>query len=156
MFGFFDESRFEKRIKDTVEYVLRQSFVQVDSALAKLKDAAGLTVEVAKLKAEIEDLTIQKGRKEEEFARKEREIEHKVGLERKRQEFEIEAAKREAIVTVREEALKADKERFEAQMAFQQERFEEEVGYLKGMVGQVLERLPSIEVAGSVAVKKRG
>lgn len=150
---WFNESQFEKRIKETVEYVMREAFKSVDSGISKLKDAATLTAEVAKLKGEIEDLTIQKSRKEEEFARKEREVEHKVGLERKRQEFELTSGKKEAILEVREKNLEADRKRFEDQMQFHEKRFTEEVTYLKDMIGQVMERLPNI--SAEVTPKKR-
>lgn len=105
---------------------------------------------VSSLREQIETLRIEKGRREEEIARKEREITHKVGLERTRQEFEVEQAKRETTVTLREENLKADRERFTTEMAFTTERFKEEVGYLKDMVGKVLERLPSAEIIANV------
>lgn len=58
---------------------------------------------------------------------KKREVEHKVGLERKRQEFEIQQAKRETEVKVREENLAADKERFKAEMNFQREHLQSEI-----------------------------
>ena len=102
------------------------------------------------LKKEIEDLTIQRDRKMEEFEKKDREVEHKIGLERKRQEFEVEQAKRETTVSLREENLKADRDRFEGQMKFHEERFSAEVTYLKDMVGQVLKRLPSAEIIAKV------
>jgi len=69
-----------------------------------------------------------------------------VGLERKRQEFEIEQAKRETTVAVREENLKADKDRFAEQLKFHEDRFATEVGYLKDMMGQLMERLPTAEI----------
>ncbi len=102
------------------------------------------------LKKEIEDLTIQRDRKMEEFEKKDREVEHKIGLERKRQEFEVEQAKRETTVSLREENLKADRDRFEGQMKFHEERFSAEVTYLKDMVGQVLKRLPSAEIIANI------
>ena len=69
-----------------------------------------------------------------------------VGLERKRQEFEINQARRETPVAVREENLDADRKRFETQMAFTTERFASEVGYLKELMGEVLDRLPTVRV----------
>lgn len=86
-----------------------------------------------------------------EFAKREREIEHKVGLERERQKHELDAAKREALVGVREENLKADRDRFEAQMKFQEERFTKEVGYLKDTLAEVLKRLPSAEFTANLS-----
>ncbi len=109
-----------------------------------------------RLKKEIEDLTMERDRKLEEFERKEREIEHKVGLERKRQEFEVEQAKRETTVSLREENLQADRERFEGQMKFHEERFTEEVTYLKDMVSDVLKRLPSAEIYANISTGAKG
>lgn len=153
MFGF-NQSKMEKSVRESVERIVQNALSQTDTALAKLRQVVDYGAEVLKLREEIETLKIEKGRKEEESARKEREIEHKVGLERKRQEFEMEAAKREATLTVREENLAADRKRFEDQMAFHEKRFSEEVTYLKEMVGQVLERLPNVTVAGSLGRKK--
>jgi hypothetical protein len=94
------------------------------------------------LREEIETLTIEKERREEEFARREREVEHKVGLERKRQEFEVDAAKREAVVTVREENLKADKKRFEEAMKAQSERLDD----MKELLLEMMKRLPTANI----------
>lgn len=153
MFGF-NQSKLEKSVRESVERIVQNALAQTDTTLAKLRQMVDYGAEVLKLREEIETLKIEKGRKEEESARKEREIEHKVGLERKRQEFEVEAAKRDATLTVREENLAADRKRFEDQMAFHEKRFSEEVTYLKEMVGQVLERLPNVTVAGSLGRKK--
>ena len=120
----------------------------VGSALGNTRTGLGKLAQIKKLKEEIEDLTLQKKNREWDYEKKETEIEHKVGLERKRQEFEIEQAKREAIVSVREENLSADKDRFEKQMAFIQKRFEEEVGYLKDIVGKVLSCVEGMQGGG--------
>lgn len=105
------------------------------------------------LKRQITDLEISKAKIVEDNAREKREVTHMVGLERKRQEFEaeqarkgIETAKAEAILKVREENLSAEKKAFAANMEFQQARFEKEVGYLKDLMGQILERLPTVTV----------
>jgi hypothetical protein len=105
------------------------------------------------LRTELEDLKIDKGKIVEENDRKLRETTHMVGLERKRQEFEaeqakkgIEAARQEAILNVREENLKAEREAFLKQMSFQEDRFKKEVGYLKDLMEKVLERLPTVTV----------
>lgn len=113
-------------------------------AIKPAEEAAGRFATVAQLKEEIETLRIEKGRREEDFAKQAREVEHKVGLERKRQEFEVASAKREATLSVREENLKADRARFEEQMKFQTKRFEEEVGYLKTMLGDVLKQVGAL------------
>jgi flagellar motility protein MotE (MotC chaperone) len=75
-----------------------------------------------------------------------------VGLERRRQEFEIGSAKREVTLGVREENLKADRERFEQQMKFTEERFDAEVKYLKDLMGEILKRLPNVEVNKTLEV----
>lgn len=148
------EDAIEKSIRQTVTDILTRALGNVESSLGKLREAVDLGEKVKELQGQVVKLEIQQEKKQEEWNRKERELEHKVGLERKRQEFELEAGKREAIVKVREENLEADKKRFEEQMAFQQKRFEEEVGYLKGMMGQVLERLPKVQVTGKLPSRR--
>lgn len=139
MFGKkLDTSVTEKAIREAVERVVKSALGDAESALAKVR-------EITTLRSDIETLKIEKGRKEEEAARREREIEHKVGLERKRQEFEIEQSKREATVSIREENLKADRERFEEQLKFHEDRFSKEVGYLKEILADIVKRLPSAE-----------
>lgn len=140
MFIITRKSTLAKVIADVHADALRR----VEGELAGIKNVTDLSARVKTLQGQVSDLEIQKSKREEEFARKEREIEHKVGLERKRQEFELESGKKEATLKVREENLKADKERFAEQMSFHEKRFTEEVGYLKEMVANVLERLPNI------------
>lgn len=139
--------KLEKRIESVVREVMTRAIEDTESFLSKLKSTFDIGAQILKLKEELEVLKIEKGRKEEEFAKREREIEHKVGLERKRQEFEIKQAKREALVGVREENLKADQERFSEQLKFHEDRFSKEVGYLKEMLGEMLKRLPSAEIS---------
>ena len=136
----------EAQVKETVRSILTKALSDTETLIGRLKSSFDVAKHIADLKEQLETLRIEKSRKEEEFARKEREVEHKVGLERKRQEFEIAQAKREATVTVREENLAADRKRFEEQLAFHEKRFTDEVKYLKEMVGQVLERLPAVTV----------
>lgn len=111
-----------------------------------IKEELGLSDRVKRLMREVETLTIEKNRQEEDQKRREREVEHKVGLERTRQEFEKEQARREAVVAVREENLEADRNRFEEQMKFTASRFEDEVGYLKEIMTEIMRRLPEISV----------
>ena len=151
MFGLgTSEDRLREIIREAVEEVAQNEEKNLKKRLSGFRNLETLQQKVLELKSNIEDLEISKGRKKEEFEKRERELEHKVGLERKRQEFEVEQAKRETTVTLQEENLQADKDRFEGQMEFHEERFKEEVGYLKKMVGQVLERLPSAEIYASL------
>ena len=124
--------------------------------LSGIRSTLDLSRKVRGLQEQIEKLEIEKGRKDEEFARKEREVEHKVGLERKRSEFEVVASKREAILSVKEENLAADRKRFEDQMEFHERRFSEEVGYLKAIIGELAERLPSLSMTAKLGGAKRG
>ena len=133
--------------KQKLASLVQETIMQATSeALQSWRDTLGKLRERAALVKEIEDLTISKGRREEEFDRREREVEHKIGLERTRQEFEITQAKRETTVSVREENLSADRERFKAEMEFQRAHLEDEIGSLRTLVGQMLERLPSAEI----------
>lgn len=117
---------------------------------ARIEEAAAAALDLEKVKRELSALQLDRDRKQEEYARREREVEHKVGLERKRQEFEVASAKREAVLAVREEALQADRSRFESQMAFHEKRFAEEVGYLKEIIGDLAKRLPSLKMTADI------
>ena len=132
-------SEVEDVIRGTVKEVVLASLGDARDALAKARN-------VSDLQEQINKLEVDKSRREEDIARKERELEHKVGLERTRQAQEIELAKRESSVEIREENLKVDRVRFEEQLQFHEDRFSTEVGYLKDMVTQVLERIPHVEV----------
>lgn len=106
-----------------------------------------LSKTVVELQTEIATLTADRSKIEEEYERQEREVRHEVGLLRKQTEAEVEMAKTEAVLAVREENLANDRERFETQMKFTTERFEKEIGYLRDIMRQVMERLPTIEVS---------
>jgi len=125
-----------------------------DAVTDALKDKNGDALKAADLKKEIARLEVERDKKQEEFDRREREVEHKVGLERKRQEFEIEQSKREAASVIKEENLKADKERFKAEMDFQRERLEGEVKALRSLVEHLLERVPSAQILAEIGHKK--
>jgi hypothetical protein len=104
----------------------------------------GLSEEVVRLKKRIGELQIGESKLTEGHEREKREVEHMVGLERRRQEFEIEQAKRETKVELREAALEEQRKRFEEQMKFIENRLAQEVKYLKDdIVKALLERLPS-------------
>jgi len=148
--GLFDK---QTRELDTAVLALKAEIEELRierNAQMKQLDAAKSVID---LKRQITDLEIAKAKIVEDNAREKREVTHMVGLERKRQEFEaeqalkgIETAREEAILEVREENLKAERVAFEKSMDFQQKRFEKEVGYLKDLMGQILERLPTVNV----------
>ena len=142
---------FEKQVARIAEDAERR----IADELKGIKSVTDLSGKVKELRQQIETLEIEKARREEDGKRREREIEHKIGLERKRQEFELESGKKDAILKVREENLSADKKRFEEQMKFHEKRFSEEVTYLKDMVSEVLKRLPSAEFTADLTPAKR-
>lgn len=143
MFGNTRET--ERVVRETVEKIIKD-------AMGDAQNALRMTGDLTKLRQELETVKIEKARKDEEFARRERDIEHKVGLERKRQEFEVAQAKRESTVAVREENLKADKDRFAEQLKFHEDRFSTEVGYLKDILKEMMGRLPT----ANIKMAKRG
>jgi hypothetical protein len=120
------------------------------------QEAVKLTDDIVRLKKDLTELEIQKDREQETHDREKREVEHMVGLEKKRQTFEVESAKRDVKLTVREENLKEDRKRFEEEMKFTRERFEKEVGYLQSLMKEVLERLPTVTVEKSIDMQFNG
>lgn len=143
------------RFTKTIAELHKDALSMVEGELRGIRSVADLAGKVKSLRTEVEKLETEKSRKTEEFARREREVEHKVGLERKRQEFELESGKRDAVLKVREENLAADRKRFEEQMQFHDERFTAEVGYLKDMLAEIVKRLPSAEFTANITPPKR-
>ena len=133
------QSHSDKELKKITEEILEEKLASI---LAEVRDVLNVTTNVNQLKAEIESLKIDKSRREEEYARIERELIHKIGLEKKRQEVEFGQLKKEAKLDARTEHLETDKQRHEEQMRFLDERFTIEVGYLKDMMSKMMEQLP--------------
>lgn len=146
----------EKKINDAIQRITRSVINDVQIGLDKIKSYTDLTEKVKDLRETIETLKIERSRIQEEHAKREREIEHKLGLERKRQEMELELAKREAVLDVNEKNLQSERDQFEKQMEFIQERMATETGYLKDMIGEVLARLPDAKIMMNVGNDKRG
>lgn len=118
-----------------------------------LTDAAELREERDRLRAEIVDLGIERARIDEDHAREKREVTHMVGLERKRSEFEVEAAKREALLDVREDNLDGAVDKIEEKLGFIQTRMEEEVKYLREtLISAILKRLPTVTIEKSISL----
>lgn len=95
------------------------------------ESAVGYSDQIVRLRKQVSDLEIQKDQKKEEFARERREIEHMVGLERKRSEQEREHATREAELKVREANLSTEQKSFEDRMEFMVKELTGQVDYLK-------------------------
>ncbi len=132
----------DRKLWNDVKGMLRD----LENGRKALKEEVSYSTEIIRLKKRITDLEIQEGKIKEGHEKEDRELRHMIGLEKKRQTFEIDQAKRETTVVVREENLGADKARFSDEMKFQRERFTDEVKYLKDLMGEILERLPNISV----------
>ena len=124
---------------------LKKSVAEIKGERIAGKRVLDLEREYATTKRTLTDLQIEFDREKEKHEREKREVEHLVGLERKRSDWERTAAVTEARVAVREENLTATQDRFEEQMKFHSTRFEAEVGYLKEIMADVLARLPKTE-----------
>lgn len=137
--------------KNEVEQAVEQAARRVlNDHASEVKEAFDGYQTIIALKKQITDLEITHAKKKEEWDRREREVEHKIGLERKRQEFEIEQSKREATVAVQQSNLNADKERFKGEMEFQRKHLESEITGLRDLVNNLLERLPDAKIIARV------
>lgn len=155
--GLFDrkptkQQELEANLSDQV-LELRDTIAKLEATLRARGKETELTKTANDLREQIATLTIQKDQIVENNAREKREVTHMVGLERKRQEFEaeqamkgIDQARKEAVLEVKTENLKLEREAFKKEMDFREERFKKEVGYLKDLMGQILDRLPTVTV----------
>jgi chromosome segregation ATPase len=139
--------------KDPVSERILHEIERLSTRVAELRgerehvsEELGLSARIASLQREATAKEIELDRVKEQHAREKREVEHMVGLHRKKVEQEIQMAKRETQVTLREETLKADRERFEAQMTFMQTRMETELERLNALTSEILGRLPKVTV----------
>lgn len=131
---------------------LRVALSDATTNLAESKELRKKELELSELEKQIVQLQIQKDKINEDHARERRDIEHKVGLEKTRQEQELSLGKREAIVEVQESNLSKDQTRFEEQMKFNSERFDRELSALREILTSVLETLPSVTEHVSLAL----
>lgn len=134
---------FKRRVAEAVKDAMEMERQASEKRLGKWK---GLHEEVAKLTEQVEALKIEKERIEEGHKRREREIEHKLGLHKQQVEHEKKYAAEMAKVEVDRANLDQDKARFGEQMEFMQERFEKEVKHQRSLMEQMIQRLPSAEI----------
>lgn len=148
--GLFKKAKeVEQQVEEDVVDELRDLRLAVDKILRLVegrKNVVALTDEVVKLKTEISDLEINKSKLTEAHEREKREVQHFVGLEKKRQEVELDQAKREATLKVREENLAADKQRFDDHVKFVEERMDRHIADIKDLLEQVMTRIPTVTV----------
>lgn len=140
--------KLEREAKD----FYRRIVLDTDNDLGKLFHS---TIHLKNLQEQISKLEIEKSQIEEKHQKREREIEHKLGLEKQRQEQDLDIAKRKATIDAEEKFLVQKKDLFTTEMNFTRDRMTTEVEYLKGMVGQVLERLPDARVIASFGDKEK-
>lgn len=134
------------RLKDKLVDLFDQMKSSYELKFDRIQNYLDLSKEVNGLREEKNQLIIDKNLIDEKYEKREREIEHKLGLERQRQEQELKLAIREQTVKLQEVALVEDRKRFEGQMAFHEKRFTEEVTYLKDMIKPLLEALPKMTI----------
>ena len=139
---------------------LASSTAALQVQITELKGERDALKRVKSLQEQISRLEIDKAKIVEDNDRKIRETTHMVGLERKRQEFEaeqarkgIEHARKEAILEVQAENLETERAAFVKEMKFREERFTQEVGYLKDLMTQILDRLPTVTVDRQITEK---
>lgn len=145
------------KTEDPVAQEIIERIETLSKAVAKLrgerdatKESLKLSDDIVELKKRLTNTQIEYDREKEKHEREKREVEHMVGLERKRQEFEVTSAKRDVQLTVREENLKEDRRRFEEEMDYTRKRFGEEIGRLDGLMKDILKRLPEVKVEKSI------
>jgi hypothetical protein len=126
---------------------LKRDVAQLHGEREATKEELGLAKEAIALRREIETQKIERDRLKEAHEREVREVKHMVGLEKKRAEWEKEAAIREAKLEVREQAVDAKIDAFTEKLEFVQEQLTEQITYLKDdIIKEVFKRLPVVEV----------
>lgn len=138
----FGKAARERSLLDRIESLARQQ-AEVAGILDSKYEILGIAEQYEQAKKQLVDVQLELEKSHEQHARERREIDHKLGLHRIQVEQERTAAIKEAQLAVREEALTAQQGRFEKEMEFMQQRFEDEVKSQRVIVEQVLGRLPS-------------
>lgn len=145
---FMSKQRRDQLLEEIAK--LRGDIKALQQERKAVSEQLGLTEQIADLKKKISDLKADESRITEKHARGMREVEHQVGLQRKRQDFEVEAAKRDTKLSVREGNLEAERERFNRDMEFQRDELKSQIGYLKDLMEKLFDRLPSMSFEGTL------
>ena len=145
---------------------LKDQVATLEAQIKALREEKGNLAELARLKGEIEKLKLEKARLIEENDRKIRETEHKVGLLKARQDQDaahqkrqIEVARQEAVLEVREKNLDHATAEFDKRMEYREQQFaqhqaqwERHLADFREMFGDAMKRLPNIDVALTGAI----
>ena len=137
-------------VGEAVEKTVRRQVVELSKQAEKFRGIIDLEAEINDLKRDLVDQEINESKQEESRLRKEREVEHKIGLLKRSQEFELERAKSETTLEVREKNLDADEKRFEEHMEFYKGHMELQSIYLKDVIEMLSSRLPTAEIIGRI------
>lgn len=146
--------------KDDALHRLANEIETLTREVSKLKGERDAQAELVKYQEEIlqhkqriEKLKLEEDRLKEKHEREIREVTHKVGLERKRQEFEaeqklkeIEQERKGAVLEVRETNLEKAQELFQEQMDFMTKRMEKENSYVRKMLETIIQYLPNVNM----------
>src|SRR5258708_16297621 len=134
---------------------LADELAGLKAEIKALRTERDKTAQLTRLGHDVETLKLEKARLSEDNERKIRETEHKVGLLKTKQDHDVENARRETKLAVREENLAADKQRFAGEMTFQRKHLQGEVDRIESILGKILDWLPTIEVELTGPAKTR-
>src|SRR5262245_54039467 len=104
-----------QRLADELQTTTRE-LAKLRGELEASRDTRDLHDEVTELRERKAQAEIDLEKIKEKHEREKRDIDHKIGLHRQRVDQEIELSRKEAVLDVREENLKKDRERFEQEM----------------------------------------
>lgn len=127
----------DKIVRKTVEQMTTDTENRFEQMHKKFRTIEALEQEISKLK-------IEKSVEEEKFARREREVTHKLGLERMRQEQDAVNSKKEMELNIREKNISAEEERFKKQMEFEREQLQNQINNLSILVQKVFDKIPEV------------
>lgn len=142
--------RFKMKDEDKLLVELQAIAGRLDTALELLEVESGHDTtrsDFQKLKRQLADKQIAWDREKEKWDREKREVEHMVGLQRKRAEQERELAVKHAQLEVREGNLSAKETAFEERLEAITQGLKDQVEYLRtDIIKSILERLPTFKV----------
>lgn len=133
----FWKSRTEQLAAKIAENLVQKGMAEVDDKLRQLGEIVDLRREVERLKKAADE-------QKETMARETREIEHKLGLARKQQEFEAQKAKDEAVLEARKENLKAQEDLAKREIEIIRSSLNDHMESQAAILKQVMDRLPNI------------
>ncbi len=140
----------EDQVSAKVARIVEDQFGTIRDEIGNIGDVLALKRKKGELEEQIETLKLEHANFKEDQARQVRETEHKIGLVKRQHEQEVEFAKREVALEVKEKTLDADRKRFEEQMKFEREQLEGQIGHLRDIIDPLLRALPSAEIIASI------